>query len=315
MKTPSVEVLLATYNSEKYLNAQIDSLLGQSCQYFRILVRDDGSQDGTHEIIQSYISQHPDKIILIPSQETSTGPTKNFSKLIEASTADYILLCDHDDVWLPNKIEVSLEKIQQMERLHTPDTPILAHSDLTVVNENLEVINDSFFKFQALNSNRKLFGNLLSQNVITGCATIINRALADLSTPIPDQALMHDWWIALIASAFGYIGLIETQTILYRQHFNNILGAQEFSISLRYFYNRARKAFSYRGASIFSKNIEQAQAIRDRFSDRLPDDQLITLDSFLSLSEDSYFKRRYNIIKHGFYKGKFAENIGLFLKI
>lgn len=311
----TVDVLLATFNGAKYLPAQIESILSQTYQDFRLLIRDDGSEDNTMEIIQAYQQRFPNKVSLIPSKYSKPGPINNFSNLIIQSMAPYIMLSDQDDFWVPEKIELSLQKIIQLEQKLSKSIPILVHSDLLVVDQNLKEINPSFFNYGALNPKRIRFGNLLVQNVVTGCASIFNRALAQISTPIPENAMMHDWWVALVASAFGEIGLIERPTVLYRQHGDNTLGAQEFSFSFKYLFKKGRKLYIRRDRSILHENLQQAQALYDQYATELPPPKRKILEKFLNLEKESFIKRRTTLIRYGFYKGRLIQNVGLFLRI
>ena len=151
---------------------------------------------------------------------------RTFGELLEDSDADYMALCDQDDVWLPGRIAKPLERVRAVEREQGAATPILAHTDLAVVDENLDTIAPSFWAYRHLDPYRgSELNRLLVQNVVTGCTTIINRALARLACPIPESIPMHDWWLALVASAFGRIETVPEATVLYRQHGNNSVGA------------------------------------------------------------------------------------------
>ena len=223
----SVEVALATYNSEPFLSALLDSLFAQTNQAFTLIVSDDRSTDATLEILDRYASLHPGRIRLLPHHDEPLGPLGNFARLLDHATGDYLLLCDHDDVWLPNKIALSVESIQALEAEHRTNTPLLVHTDLIVAGPDLEVISPSLIRYAHIDPARNDLISLLTANVATGCATIVNRSLYERARPVPREAMMHDHWLALVAAALGAIAYVDQPTILYRQHGGNAIGAQK----------------------------------------------------------------------------------------
>ena len=196
-----ITVLLAAYNGEKYLSEQLDSLLGQSFNDFKILIRDDASTDNTVKIAEEYCEKYPDKIALIKGEGTGSA-CRNFFELIKAVDDDYVMFCDQDDVWLPEKIAKTFKKMRETESENAA-LPVLIHSNLKVVDRNLNVISDSFFEFQAISPERDSLNNLLMQNNVTGCTVMINRKMLELAKEAPDNCVMHDWWLALLACIFG----------------------------------------------------------------------------------------------------------------
>jgi glycosyltransferase involved in cell wall biosynthesis len=223
---PSIDILLATYNGQEYLAEQIDSILAQSNQDWLLLVRDDGSNDNTVRIIEDYASRLPGRIKLVTDNENRLGVNLNFGKLLEYADTEYIMFSDQDDVWLPNKIELTLNAMKAAERIY-PDKPILIHTDLKVMDSRLNTIADSMWSYQ------KLFpevgddlNRIMAQNVVTGCTVMINRKARAVSTPIPKEAVLYDWWIALNVCKHGKIVYLSIPSILYRQHSGNQVGAQ-----------------------------------------------------------------------------------------
>lgn len=223
---PRIEILMATYNGEKYIKEQIESLLNQTYINWSLLIRDDGSSDGTVKIIEDYEKKYSEKIKILKDNKGSLRAKDNFLELLRNSKEDYIMFCDQDDVWLPNKIEITLKKMLEIE-----DGPTLIHTDLKVVDKSLNTIADSFWKFQNLNPNRKTHNYLIVQNNITGCTMMINRKLVNLSKGDFPNGAMHDWIIGIIASISGKIEQVSEQTILYRQHSFNQIGATKISVA------------------------------------------------------------------------------------
>ena len=218
-----VTILLATYNGEKHLTEQLDSLFAQTEQDFTLIIQDDGSTDSTLQILKDYQAKYPAKISLKPSK-TNLGAAYNFLDLMMKHKNEYTMLCDQDDVWLPNKVEYALREVRRMEAEHGKQTPILVHSDLTVVDTNLNLISDSYLKMAGTDTIENI-NQMVLRNNVAGCTAMYNQALASLLIETPNECVMHDGWLAQIVFCFGKISCLPSQ-ILYRQHGENALGAQ-----------------------------------------------------------------------------------------
>lgn len=225
-----VEIVLATYNGERYLREQLNSIVSQDYEHWRVRACDDASTDKTYEILCEYQARYPDKFVIEKNQSRFGSAKKNFMHLITMSTCDYVMCCDQDDVWLPDKISRTLQKMKDVEQ---NNMPVLIHTDLKVADDNLQIISESFF----VHSNfRKQFGlhEVLIQNFVTGCTMMMNRALVDLMNQIEDvnQILMHDWAAAILATSLGKVGFVDKATMLYRQHAVNSVGAKKYGLAL-----------------------------------------------------------------------------------
>lgn len=224
-----IAILLATYNSEKYLRVQLDSLLAQKFEDFKIYIRDDGSRDSTLSIIDHCIEENPDKVELLQdSFKGGRGAKGSFMWLLEVIDADYYMFCDHDDYWLSNKVDLTFGEMKKCEA-QNPNKAIIVNTDLEVVDADLNVIAPSFWEFSKINRPLLSDFNYLSvYNGFTGCTMMLNQKAKELSLPISDVALMHDIWIALkVSSNGGVLGYVNQATIKYRQHGNNVVGAIE----------------------------------------------------------------------------------------
>jgi len=223
----SIDILLATYNGQDYLREQIDYILAQSNQDWRLVIRDDGSVDNTLSIIKDCVARYPDKIVFIEDEGNHLGASLNFQRLLEHSVAEYIMFCDQDDVWLPRKVERTLNLMKATEEKY-PNKPVLVHTDLRVVDSRLKTIARSTWRYQGTSPE---IGNdadkVVLQNVATGCTIMINQKAKDVSMPIPKEAIMHDWWIVINVAKHGRIVYIPDQLVLYRQHANNAVGAKK----------------------------------------------------------------------------------------
>ncbi len=237
-----VEILLSTYNGEKYIDQQLKSIINQTYKNWIISIRDDGSIDSTIDIILKYIECYPKKITLLNDSKGNLGPSKSFESLIYSSKEKYLLFCDQDDEWIPDKIKLSVAKMLLVESKHN-NTPILIFTDLIVVDEKMNILNTSFWKSQKLDPEiAKNYIKLAALNVITGCTIILNSETKKYILPFPDNYSLHDYWIGLNISYYGIIDYITTPTVLYRQHGNNAVGAHK--INFLYFYKKVKKAYT-----------------------------------------------------------------------
>lgn len=217
-----IAILLATYNGEKFISNQLDSLFTQSCQDFIIYIHDDGSTDFTLSIVQAYCEKYPERIVILPDSTIHRGAKDSFLWLLESVEAQYYMFCDQDDIWLNDKVESSLKKIKSLEK-ENPDKAVMVHTDLKVVDEFLEEMYPSFWSYAGYNVDlHKRFGYAATNNVFTGCTMILNKNSRDFSLPPHPEAPMHDWWIGLVTAKNGVIGNIKKTTVLYRQHGNNV---------------------------------------------------------------------------------------------
>lgn len=288
-----IDILLATYNGEKYLDQQINSILMQSIKDWQLLIRDDGSSDHTIKIIEHYVREYPDKIVCLKDDETILGVTRNFERLMEYSTAPYVMFCDQDDIWMSDKIEKSLTKLQQMEHKYG-DLPLLVYTDLSVCDSNGIITSDSFWKHQGADPTiPKNTTKALIQNNATGNTFFFNRKLCEVSLPFPQEAVMHDWWIALCALYLGQIDFIHDQTILYRQHPKNVSGQKGRNI-----FPMIKKLPQY--CQILESNLLQSNAFLLKYEQYLNNEQKNILLNFSSLISHNRFNRVIKLLKYRF---------------
>ena len=275
-----ISILLACYNGEEYICEQIESLLTQTYQDFIIYINDDYSNDKTFEIIEKYNKQYPDKIITTRNIKNSGSAKHNFMEMMIQHKDDYVMLCDQDDIWLPDKIERTLEKMLQLESKFGKQTPLLVFTDLYVVDENLLMIADSYQRMSDSDYKRSKLEYELTQNIFTGCTGMYNRALASFLEFHPNFTVMHDWWLMLIACLFGKIDFINEPTILYRQHMRNSVGAKDikslsFIIYKLFNYTEIKKALE--------ETYLQADSLLKAYSHLMTDEQKILLERYSSI--------------------------------
>ena len=305
-----ISILLSTYNGEKYLKEQLDSIFSQSYKDFEIIARDDCSSDETINILKSYN-------IKILDTDKNLGAKLSFSTLLNYSVkntdADYFMFCDQDDIWKSDKIEKTIGTMKELEKTNS-NLPLLVHTDLEVVDEKLNILNKSFWKYEKRDPSLNSINRLIMQSTVTGCTMMINRKLAELSLPISENSIMHDWWISIVASSFGKIVYLEESTISYRQHSSNDTGSKKFGLNLILkkavnflFYDELYKHLD--------RNIKQAESFLNQYESLLDTDTKNILKDFVSIKEKSFLEKRKILLKHDILKQGMIRNIGLLLKI
>lgn len=220
-----IDVVLPTYNGVAYLRQQVASIDQQTLRPCRLFIRDDGSNDGTLLLLASLKQQYGDWLELLPA-DGNMGCVANVNRLLNTASAPYVALADQDDLWAPEKLEASMALLHQLEQRYGCEMPLMVHSDLRLIDGDGLPLGSSYLQHQRLDPSRTGLNDLVLTNVVTGCTVLMNRALLQKALPIPVEALMHDWWLALVASATGAIGFLPKASVLYRQHDDNVLGAR-----------------------------------------------------------------------------------------
>ncbi|MBQ2777175.1 MAG: glycosyltransferase family 2 protein [Peptococcaceae bacterium] len=309
-----IEILMATYNAERFLRAQLDSILNQTNQDWKLIVRDDCSSDNTVEILQEYQEREPDRIQLIQSEHPSGSAQNNFFWLMQYwkkhGQADYAMFADQDDVWLEEKIECTIEKMHWLEGQYGTEIPLLVHTDLAVVDEALSILNNSLFDMHNMDSNRNQLNNILVQNIVTGCTVMINRSLIKMVCEIPKHAVMHDMWLALIAAAFGHIGFIDRATMLYRQHGQNVKGAQNMKSAAYLLKKIAHLQDVHSGLVEQYKQAAEFLRIYDVYLNAEQKEMLYAYSTFEEKNAVSKYKA---LKKYALYKKGFVRKLGQIL--
>ena len=217
-----VDILLATYNSNiEYLKEQIESILNQTYRNFKLLISDDASaNEEIKKILERYKQQ--DNRVIVYIQGKNLGYNKNFEFLLKKSKSQYIMFADHDDIWYPEKIEKSLEKIKK-------EDVDLVYVNSNQINEKGEIIKENYFKYKnipLIHGRNKL---AISRCIGTGCSQIITKQVKDKMIPFKQNVMAHDWLAGFIANEGKGIDYIKEPLLGYRLHTSNVFGGRSLA--------------------------------------------------------------------------------------
>ena len=215
---PTVAIVLCTYQGATYIDEQLSSLTAQSWPV-AIHIFDDSSTDQTASLAFAHCRREIDTITTHPG---NLGYVANFEYGINAvldQGFDYIALSDQDDIWHPDRVQRCMQLMLEAEASNGRGTPILIHSDLTMIDENGDAIHSSFLKYRHYTiGTSKDLAVVLGQNGVMGNTVLVNRALASLALPFPQGLHVHDYWLAVLAEVYGQRRFIEQPGVHYRIH-------------------------------------------------------------------------------------------------
>ena len=212
-----VTVVLSTYNGQRFLIPQLESILNQQSVQIRLLIRDDGSIDDSKKILADFSEKHPNISV---SYGRNVGVVTSYMLLLEqlSPQVDFIAFADQDDIWRPNKLSLAIEQMQALSGA------VLYCSCYSAVNEEGMLLWQSSVPPGAIT-----FNNAVIENITTGCTVVINKPLLTLMQVAQvntQNIIMHDWWAYLVATCFGSVIFDPKSTIFYRQHAGNVIGVK-----------------------------------------------------------------------------------------
>lgn len=313
MHHAKIQILMGVYNGAQYLEEALESLRVQDYTDWSLLVRDDGSSDNTLEILERWQARLDSRLEILPNPgKTNLGMNGNYSCLLAASTAPYIMLISHDDTYFPNKLSVAMQTMQAHQAKVGPDRPVLVFTDLTLIDESGRLIAPSHWQHTGWHPPRsRPFARLLVNSMIAGGACIYNRPLIAL---LGDEPLCEDVWMGYVAAAFGDLVPLPVQTVNFRWHSTN----QSELISIG---GLIRKVFTapWTAAPILHGRLAslrpRAANFLAQYRDRLSRKQIATLEDFLRLPEMGPLARRRAILRHGLLYTSWVRTLGLLLLV
>jgi len=315
MPPATISVILATYNGARYLQQQLESLAQQTSLPTELLVGDDGSQDETRSVVDTFTKTCPFAVRWIQPSKERLGACANFARLLEYASGDYLMFCDQDDIWLPDKTSMVLKEMQRLEEQYGRDIPCLVHTDLKVITESGAEIASSFWRYQRIMpqlANRLQV--VLVQNLVTGCTMMLNRSAVRMVVPMPFHGpLMHDWWCTLAVVAFGgQVSGLAYPRVCYRQHGGNVVGAQSWWQRI------LDRLFVVSGRNIRDELLatqQQAAIFFEQFGGILTPQNKNVIRDYARLSDLGFFAKRSTLLRHGIHKSGWYRTLGLYLYV
>ncbi len=285
-----IDILMSTYNGEKYIKNQIFSLQQQTHTNWKLYIRDDGSRDNTVKIINKFLND--ERIHIITDNLGNLGVAKSFFSLLKYSTSDWVIFCDQDDIWFEKKLEILLT---EGKKNLDPTLPSLVYCDASLYDDKQGVVvRNSIQRLNALSLKEFLFLNSGYQ----GSSVLFNRKLADFAKEYKRDFFMHDDIISLIAFTFGNVYFVQKSLMLYRQHDKNVTGnlvLNKINI-IKQFFNTTSPVLS-------KKHYLEKKEFFSAFSHKLPKYEKELYSAYLKYPECSFFQRIMIILKYDFSLG------------
>jgi rhamnosyltransferase len=288
-----VNILLSTYNGIKYVDELIDSIMNQDCDCFKLLIRDDGSTDGTGDVLFCWEQKYPEKITVVRDSKGNLGVTCSMLELVKTSDAPYMIFCDQDDVWFRQKVRTLLRAIRYKEKQY-PDIPIIVHCEAYTTDENLHLIGkDSKTSLQGYQSGRNKmqtsFTNLLLCNPVQGASMIFNQKLKQELEPVLElkikRSLVYDSVITSVCSIRGKIFFLNRPLMYYRQHAHNVVGAKKMYL-WRFKNYTEKEQNELKTSNFLLLNRSKCELIKRCYWNMLDERQKKILTHFMNASND-----------------------------
>ncbi|WP_027159526.1 glycosyltransferase family 2 protein [Methylobacter luteus] len=295
-----VHVILSTYNGERFLKEQLESILAQRSVSIKLYIRDDGSSDGTRTILTSFAQNHAHIEI---DYGDNMGVINSFFALLKKIPPDagFVAFADQDDIWLPDKLT------RAVDRIKNSSGPAMYCSCYKAIDENGRFLWQSQLPAKEIS-----FKNAIVQNITTGCTVVINKSLLSMlkiNQVNTKNLVMHDWWVYLVATCFGQVIYDQEPSMLYRQHGGNVVGAKNgFAFWLgrikRFFLNRKKNS-----------RIAQSKEFLERYKSDLSADDVHLLSTFIAYRQAGLLQRIGYAIETPLYMQKKTDNLILKLQL
>ena len=308
----TVEVLLATFRSSRFLAEQLHSLESQDFQGFDLIVHDDRSDDNTLEILAQHAKMIGGSQSISVNSRSSGSASNNFAGLIAAARADRVFLADHDDIWHPNKLSRGLSAIARAEATFGTNVPVLYHTNLAVCDGAGTSSERTLWDLKRIVPQRgENLRTALMHPTVTGCTVGMNRGLLDLVRPMPGGMIMHDWFINLVAASFGKVIWDVEPSMKYRIHGENV--SRPTAVSA---WSRLKQKRGFVDARrVIHRRIDQAEAFLNAYQAKLPHDAITTLQQFIELRNLPAPVRNLEIARRGFLPPGFARALATIVAV
>ena len=308
--TPKVQILLATYNGERFLQQQLDSIAAQTYADWEILARDDGSRDNTVEILKRFQAARPGKLKILEDNLGNSGsPAKNFLILAAASSSDIVAFADQDDIWHPEKVGKMVAAIQKLEVKYGAGSPAMVHHDFSIIDADDKVRTASFAATSGFKSEAIASAPLIG--LARGFSLAANKALVKKALPAPDPLLPlgHDTIFSHVGKKLGHIEFIDEPLVQYRRHETNVSHFTTAAYTKRALKDvfmhgsfagiadRANTALEKARLNLRNKTL-MTRAFVERYGEELDPSVRKDLEGFVHLEEQGFWKRKQLILRY-----------------
>lgn len=306
-----IHIIMCTYNGEKYIKEQIESILHNTITDWRLYISDDESTDNTYVIASEYAKVYPQKIILTTHINVADPSIHFLEKIKDISMImqdnDYIMLCDQDDIWYNNKIELTLEHMSNLIKKNGNEIPLLICTDVEVVNEKKEQLSQSFRRMIHYNIKNLDAAHLLMEHKAQGCTIMINKVLADKIRELPTVATKHDMWLEMIAVTMGKVDYVDEPTMAYRRY------AEQYTAGEMRFWKMVINQLKHMKDQKYMVYglAPQTQEFLRIYGCELDHKCRELVQTFTTLEQQGFWQKRYNIIKFHMWKTGVIRNIGM----
>lgn len=308
-----IYIMMCTYNGEKYIKEQIDSILNNTVTNWRLYISDDGSTDKTHDLAFEYAKDYPDKIILT-THENASDPSIHFLEKVrdisvQMQPDDCVMLCDQDDIWYDNKIELTLECMKRLMAKSSNQIPLLVCTDVEVVDGKKEQLAASYRKMNHYSIKNLDAAHLLMEHKAQGCTIMINKVLADKIKELPKMIKGHDVWLELIAATMGKVDYVDEPTMAYRRH------SKQFTVGeMGYWKILSKQLMTLKDQKyMIYSSAPQAREFLRIYGSGLDCKCRKLVEAYATLEQQGFWQKRLNIIKYHMWKTGIIKNIGMMI--
>lgn len=308
-----IYIIMCTYNGEKYIKEQIDSILNNSITDWQLYISDDGSTDSTYALASKYAKDCPQKIILSTHIGTADPSMHFLEKIRDISMImhddDYIMLCDQDDIWYKNKIELTLKHMSNQIVRYGNRIPLLVCTDVEVVNEKKEQLSESFRRMIHYSIKKLDAAHLLMEHKAQGCTIMINKVLADKVRELPVVETKHDMWLEMLAVTMGKVDYVDEPTMAYRRH------AEQYTAGEMRFWKMVLEQLKHMKDQKYMVYglAPQTQEFMRIYGGELEYNCKELMEKFATLEQQGFWQKRFNIIKYHMWKTGVIRNIGMMI--
>ena len=312
-----VDIVLPCYNSAPWLGEMLESIVAQDGPRWRVIARDDGSSDATAALLDQWSARLGEAMVLLDNPgRRNLGLAGNYTAVLRRAEARWVLTADSDDVWLPGHLRHVTEALEAREREHGPATPLAICADAAVIDEHGGPLAPSFWRWVGSDPRRvRRVMEVAMENPVLGSTMAVNRALLQAALPVPAGFGGQDWWLALVAVAFGHIHPIRRTSILYRRHTVNFSGTPFGGTAAGALGGALRAPGAARARLrkvLFEDLAPQAAVFVDRFRDRLDDNDVEALDALAGLRGRGAIARRLTLARHRLAFASPLKTLGLY---